>query len=99
MKRVVADKTDTTFFKDADKSKVYIAMLDGREVLLVTYDVYQQYYTAVALGVHATRKATVSSAATCIALASILNDYIQTGYEVYEFDGLVEALKYITENI
>ena len=39
MKRVISEKVDTRFFKDADKSKVYIAVLDGREVLLVTYDV------------------------------------------------------------
>ena len=99
IKRVVGDKVGTAFFRDADKNKVYVAMLDGREALLVTYDVYQQYYTAVALGVHATNKVTIDSDATCIVLAALLKDYIKAGYAVYEFDGIVEALKYITENI
>lgn len=99
MKRVVADKVDTRFFRDADKSKVYVTILDGREALLVTYDGCSGEYTSVTLRVHTTRKVQIDTDDLFVELTRLLDDYINTGYAVYEFDGIVEALKYITENI
>ena len=99
MKRVISNKVDTRFFKDADKSKVYVTILDGRQALLVTYDVFREYHTSVTLGVHTTNKVLIDSGEDCMELTGLLDDYISTGYAVYEFDSLVEALKYITDNI
>ena len=78
---------------------MYVTILDGREALLVTYDVYQQDYTAVALDVHATNKVTIATDILFVELTKLLDEYIKIGYDVYEFNSLVEALKYITENI
>lgn len=99
MKRVISNKVPTTFFKDADKSKVYLTILDGREAVLVAYDSYHEDYTSVTLAAHATRKISTDTFESGVELTHLLDGYIKTGYDVYEFDGLVEALKYITDNI
>lgn len=99
MKKVIVDKVDTVFFKETDKSKVYVTILDGREALLVTYVAGSGKYTAVALGVHPTRKVQIDTDMLFVELTNLLDGYIATGYDVYEFESLVEALKYITENI
>lgn len=99
MKKVIAEKVTTTFCNDADKSKVYVTILDGRQALLVTYDVFREEYTSVTLSVHCLRKVLTDSGEDCVGLTTLLHDYIATGYNVYECDSLVEALMYITDNI
>lgn len=99
MKRIVGDNVDSVYFKDAKNSNIYVALLDGRQALLVTNVSSGNHYTSTILGVHTTRKVAVDVKAVPLLLTELLDDYIKTGYEVYEFDSLVKALDYIAKNI
>lgn len=99
MKRIVEDTVKSRCIMDANKSNVYIAMLDGREVLLVTQVAGTVGYISTALSFHATSKVVVDTSAKHITLTGLLEDYVKTGYEVYEFDTIAEAMDYIAKNI
>ena len=99
MKRIIEDTINTRCFKDADKRNVYVAMLDGRQALLVTNVWPGNRYTSTTFSAHTTRKVAVDVKAVPLLLTELLDDYIKTGYEVYEFDSIAEALDYIAKNI
>ena len=99
MKRIVGDTVKTKHFMDANKSNVYIAMLDGREALLVTQVAGTLAYITTALSVHATNKVVVDASAEHATLTGLLEDFVNTGYEVCEFDSIVDALDYLSKNM
>ena len=99
MKRIVGDSIDSTYFKDAKTSNVYVALLDGRQALLVTNVCSGNHYTCTTFSAHTTRKLAVDVKAGPLLLTELLDDYIKTGYDVYEFDTIQEALDYIAKNI